>query len=507
MYKILIASAVVFLLVLSAAYYVNKNTSQLGVVSSLTSSNTQNQERAAVNDLIKLVTGNSTTTANTWTGVNTFSAGWVISATSTGTNGIALTGGCFSVAGTCISAVIPAGTGTELQFRNGTAFGALKPSSFDPLEGDILIGTSSATGQFNLGLMTLGTSTEPQEVWSDNNPASALWAVRNSGGTLSFATSTLNATSSWNTLTLYPQGKAIIGLGVPNVVSATLQIYEQNGTGQSPSLLMGGNTGGDTDYWFGRNSNNDGLDNDTLQIGASSTIGSSTVMTLFNSTKVAFGTTTPGFSTITVSSSTQPQFSITDGVPANFAWTMRSVNSNFYLATSTQSATSTFSAFSISSIGNVTIQNALTAGTLNLTNPLTSANGGTGATALTGAFSVVSNTFSSIIQPSFTWYATSTTFLGTTTISLQSKTFLAATGNTVVCEARNGNSPSFLALQLGTGSASSTYMIASSTLGTVSLSSFSIAAGSHLWVDIATSTSITVNAGGLWLNCTYKITL
>lgn len=270
-------------------------------------------------------------------------------ASSTAANGLNLTAGCFSIKGTCVgsSSGTPGGTGTELQYRSGSSFGALSPSSYDSGEGDLLIGTSSPTGQFNIGLVTLGTSTEPQLVLSDNNPASALWVVRNSGGSLSFASSTLNATSSWNTLTLYPQGKAIIGLGVPNVITSTLQLYEQNGVGDSPSFIMGGNTGGDTDYWFGRNSNNDGLDNDTYRMGGGSTLGSNIIFTTFNDTRVAFGTSTPAWSQVTISSSTKAQLTLTDGGAGNFGWTMRTINNNFYLATSTAVATSTIAAFSI----------------------------------------------------------------------------------------------------------------------------------------------------------------
>lgn len=267
------------------------------------------------------------------------------------TGGINLKSGCFAIGGTCMGAT-PGGTGTELQYRSGAStFGAVSPSSFDSAEGDLMIGTSSPVGQFNIGVVTIGSSTEPQEVWSDNRPGSPLWAVRNSGGTLSFATSTLLATSSWNTLTLYPQGKAIIGLGVPNAITATLQLYEQNGTGQSPSFILGGNTGGDTDYWFGRNSNNDGLDNDTLQIGANSTPGTNPNMTLFNNAKVAFGTTTPGFATVTIGSSTAPQLALVSNNTTDPEWIFRNQNGTLFIATSTLSATSTAHAMTIAPTG------------------------------------------------------------------------------------------------------------------------------------------------------------
>ncbi len=51
---------------------------------------------------LRLTAKNIFALTNTWTGVNTFSAGWVNSATSTGTFGINLSGGCFAVNSVCI---------------------------------------------------------------------------------------------------------------------------------------------------------------------------------------------------------------------------------------------------------------------------------------------------------------------------------------------------------------------------------------------------------------------
>lgn len=76
---------------------------RFGVISSVSSSDTGQTLRLAVNNLISLVTSNSTTTANTFTQVQTFSAGFANNATSSGSKGIAITGGCFSVNGTCLT--------------------------------------------------------------------------------------------------------------------------------------------------------------------------------------------------------------------------------------------------------------------------------------------------------------------------------------------------------------------------------------------------------------------
>ena len=58
----------------------------------------------------------------------------------------------------------------------------------------------------------------------------------------------------------------VLGIAASNFTPvATLNLYDQNGTG--PSIYLGGNAGtGDTDYVISRNSNNDSTDNDPFQI-------------------------------------------------------------------------------------------------------------------------------------------------------------------------------------------------------------------------------------------------
>src|ERR1041385_841823 len=70
---------------------------QFGVTSSVASSDTLNTGRNATNDLIKLFTSFNTTTANTFIAAQNFTA------TSTGTKGFDITGGCFAINGTCLS--------------------------------------------------------------------------------------------------------------------------------------------------------------------------------------------------------------------------------------------------------------------------------------------------------------------------------------------------------------------------------------------------------------------
>lgn len=117
-----------------------------------------------------------------------------------------------------------------------------------------------------------------------------------------------------------------------------------------------------------------------------------------------------------------------------------------------------------------------------------------------------SGTLSSVIDPSFTWYATSTTFVGTTTVLLNIKTSIAATINNGTCEARNGLNGTFINVQLGYGTASTSMMVASSTVNTNTFTTNNTpSAGSRLAVDFGTTTAITV-AGQLYVNCTFKIT-
>src|SRR5207245_2395624 len=71
------------------------------------------------------------------------------------------------------------------------------------------------------------------------------------------------------------------------------------------------------------------------------------------------GTTTP-FWALTVSSSTGPQLALADDSAGSNAWTLRSINNSFFLATSTALATSTTAAFAINQNGAATFGNNLT---------------------------------------------------------------------------------------------------------------------------------------------------
>lgn len=74
-------------------------------------------------------------------------------------------------------------------------------------------------------------------------------------------------------------GTSTGALGAVNANSGNLFLYNTNTAGASPALVMGGNNGGDTDFWFGRQNNNDSANNDSLQIGAGLVPGTTPVMT------------------------------------------------------------------------------------------------------------------------------------------------------------------------------------------------------------------------------------
>jgi len=112
-----------------------------------------------------------------------------------GTNGnvLGITNGVVGwVATTSGAGGSPGGSGTEIQYRNGANFGAVTNSSFSSTGGEISFGTSTA----NLGLLTLGSSTAPELLLSDNVVADSLLAFNYVGQTLFIATSTATATTS-----------------------------------------------------------------------------------------------------------------------------------------------------------------------------------------------------------------------------------------------------------------------------------------------------------------------
>ncbi len=202
------------------------------------------------------------------------------------------------------------------------------------------------------------------------------------------------------------------------------------------------------------------------------------------------GTTTAPTAQLTVGSSTRSQLALSDNISTDFPWVFRSAGSSLFIATSTggvSGATSTSAAFSISNLGNVTIPNALTAGSLTLTNALSAANGGTGGTSLSAAFGLNGAVFSNTVEHSFETVATTTTWqAGTTTLN-----YTVLTAGTVInfgCRIFSSKKGNTLAVQFGTGSASTTFAVASSTRGIIA-AALAVTANSDLYIDIGATTT------------------
>lgn len=261
--------------------------------------------------------------------------------------GINITKGCFSIASVCISgsaggSTNPAGTGSELQYRlNGTTFGAV------PLTGTVLTGTSAFVGHGTTTpkyLLQLASSTESQLALTTGlNDAQFLFRV--SANSLTIATSSPTAfatTSVSNIFNLNQNGALCIGLGCTPMTTSGLYIRDQEGTG--PTLYLGGNPGGDTDWQIKRAPNNDTVSNDRLGFGIGDIGNNPTeILTLNANYTAGIGTTTPNYGLLTLASSTVPQLILGDGVAGNGKLAFRLAGGYMYLATTTSQGLATSS--------------------------------------------------------------------------------------------------------------------------------------------------------------------
>lgn len=173
---------------------------------------------------------------------------------------------------------------------NGGVNAAVGVGTTTPLGAQLVVASSSGSGI----KLTDGSVTSPQ------------WNIRSAGGYLYFATTTaalpFATTTTSTALTITPTGTVSIGTSTPQT-TATLALWEQSEVGPSPSVFMGGNPGGDTDFWFARVTDNDGVDDDFFRIGKSTTIGSDVVMTLDTMGDVGIASSTP-WALLAVASST-----------------------------------------------------------------------------------------------------------------------------------------------------------------------------------------------------------
>lgn len=207
-----------------------------------------------------------------------------------------------------------------------------------------LVGIGTTTPHW---MLTIASSTGPQIQLNDTTQVSPGFFMRAISNTLYIGTTspTNYSTTTTPIMAITQSGKVSIGIGTPAVVNATLQLYEQNGMGASPSMIFGGNSAGDTDYWLARITNNDGGDNDSFQIGRDTTPGTTPFVTINNGGSVGIGTTSP-FRTLTLASSTGAQLMFTDAGVTNNPWNFWTKNGKLFLSTSspTTGATSTVTA-------------------------------------------------------------------------------------------------------------------------------------------------------------------
>lgn len=389
-----------------------------------------------------------------------------------------VTGGTQGMMTAWASATTLTATGTP----TGGSFFATSSVSTSTFMGPIQIGRAANNGYI------LGTTTRFQMSDSLNSYLQSVCWNTNSGGNASCEMVFNNNLSTDST---YFGSMGINGGGYNNTLFS----------GDRPNDLFFVSSDGGMDFSLASTSASNA--SSSFRFLTKGTQSSNIRFEIFANGKLAAGTSTPSLGVFSIASSSGPQISLLDGT--NFGWSERSVGGSYYLATSTMAATSTTAAFSIANIsGNVTIPNVLSAGSLTLGNALTAANGGTGATSLSSAFTVSSNVFSNIVERSFSIPATTTsgTWTGTSTTPLLQAT-VASTLVGYRCRVYPLNNNLFLNVQIGKGSASTTMVNASTTNNFITpASAFTLAAGDSLSVVVGT-TSLT--AVFEYINCTTQL--
>lgn len=242
-----------------------------------------------------------------------------VSSSTAGCAQFSVTGEIYSVGSNCATGGTPAGTGAELQFRlTGASFGAVANSAAVTSGTGMFVGLGTTTPKW---LLQLASSTAPQLALSDGSNTSSHWVWRASGETLTLSTSsplTFATTTMSDIFKITSAGTAALGVGISGLTRplGTLHLYEQNGVGNSPSLMLGGNPAGDTDFWMARQTDNSGTDNalDFLNIGRDSTTTGNALLTLDNIGRLGVGSTTP-WAQMSIASSTWGQNAIDWGRP------------------------------------------------------------------------------------------------------------------------------------------------------------------------------------------------
>lgn len=129
-------------------------------------------------------------------------------------------------------------------------------------------------------------------------------AVSTTSGLMIFASSTIGNGTQATGLTVNGGATTTGSMGIlnslvvgtstgalPNANAGNLFVYNTNTSGASPAVILGGNPGGDTDFHFDRQNNNDATDNDSLQFGTTTTPGSGLFASFSRTGAFALGTT------------------------------------------------------------------------------------------------------------------------------------------------------------------------------------------------------------------------
>ncbi|MBI5004346.1 tail fiber domain-containing protein [Candidatus Kaiserbacteria bacterium] len=275
-----------------------------------------------------------------------------------------------SIAGT------PGGTVPLFAISTSTAGFATSTAFLVNQNGMIGIGTTSPAAAFSLsgdGYLTGGLGVGVLNT--------AAGTIKSAGNIIGAGTLALTGTTGTTTIAagqgftigssqfVLQQGSGNVGIGTTTPGSA-LQVQTalpgiQIGNGNSNSgaylYLLGAST---AKNWSIANRWNvaDGLEFTPSTANAGSTFTTPAVV-FKDSGNVGIGTTTPSH-TLTLSKSSAPQLALTDASATSNEWTFRNAGGILYIATSTYSATSSVSAFTLDANGNLTIVGSATTCTI-----------------------------------------------------------------------------------------------------------------------------------------------
>ena len=250
---------------------------------------------------------------------------------------------------TCTADQNSGASGSNMWATSSSAFLSINPNGGN----NVGLGIGTSTPAWAL---QVASSTRPQLALSDGSLTSDIWTQRNINGNFYLATASpaTYATSTGSILTITSNGDATFGgqltagflrsrLYISTSASGgteQIRVVAGSGTASSPDIkwdLIGTNVGG----IYSPNSSS-----------LAFAITNNEVFRITTGNYVGFGTTTPRWQ-LQLATSSKPQLALSDSSLASDIWTIRSVGSNLYFATSSPNtfATSSKSAFSIDSNG------------------------------------------------------------------------------------------------------------------------------------------------------------